>query len=72
MSAFDGIVAFNRVVDAKFAKEIREFRCALGCVLKQVCMCIKPQGVRVWGNVWVCGFCCHQLRLTGWSCIHAM
>lgn len=27
VSAFGGIVAFNRVVDEKLAKEIREFRC---------------------------------------------
>ena len=29
ISAFGGIVAFNRVVDEKLAKEIREFRCVV-------------------------------------------
>ena len=39
VSAFGGIVAFNRVVDEKLAKEIREFRC--GFVGKDQHRCVS-------------------------------
>lgn len=46
VSAFGGIVAFNRVVDETLAKEIREFRwdycsCLLVCVW-DCCSCLVP------------------------------
>lgn len=39
VSAFGGIVAFNRVVDEKLAKEIREFRWVCVDVI-YVCWCV--------------------------------
>ena len=40
ISAFGGIVAFNRPVDAELAKEIREYRCVCVCCGVCVCVCV--------------------------------
>lgn len=39
VSAFGGIVAFNRPVDAELARELREFRCGCcDCILLLACV----------------------------------
>lgn len=49
VSAFGGIVAFNREVDAELAKEIREFRYCLRFVPQSVSV---GRGLRAKWNPW--------------------